>query len=92
MNGKLNKPKQVREMYNLIMSKSEFEAAKVKLKQMRRKIIATVEIGDNTIIFVVKLTEEDFFVLKTTVSMEAGVNLDALRRQQGGDLNYTIEL
>jgi hypothetical protein len=79
-------------MYNLIMSKSEFEAAKVKLKQMRRKIIATVEIGDNTITFVVKLTEEDFFVLKTTVSMEAGVNLDALRSQQGGDLNYTIEL
>jgi hypothetical protein len=92
MNGKPIKQKQVREMYNLIMSRSEFEAAKIKLKQMRRKIIATVDIGENTITFVVKLTHEDFFVLKATVTIETAVNLDALRRQQGGELNYTIEL
>ena len=79
-------------MYNLIMSKSEYEAAKVKLKQMRRKILATVDIGENTITFVVKLTPDDFFILKTTINIETSVNLDALRRQQGGDLNYTIEL
>ena len=67
------------------MSTREFEAAKVKLKQMRRRIIASADIGEDIITLIVKLTPDDLFVLKTTVHIQSTINLDDFKKIHDND-------